>query len=304
MTIAAYGSEARPAGRLSGQLLVVAAAVLWSSCGLFVKMPIFDAWPAGERGIVLAFWRALFAASLLAPMVRRPRWRPALLPLGLIFAAMSATYLAAMSLTTAANAIWLQSTAPWWVFCIGVLLLRERVARRDLVPLAFGVLGVGVILAFELRGQARLGVVFGLLAGLCYAGVVLLLRRLRAESTVWVVTVCHASTAALLLPWAVWLGVWPTGWQWLALVAFGGLQIALPYVLLARALRTISSQEAMGIALLEPVLTPLWSFAVRGEVPAVWTIVGAGLILTGLVLRYFLMPRFLSDAVVAEKSKA
>ena len=70
-----------------------------------------------------------------------------------------------MTLTTAANAIWLQCTAPCWTFCIGVLLLREPVVRRDLVQLLFGLSGVGIILAFGMRGQVQAGVVLGLLSG-------------------------------------------------------------------------------------------------------------------------------------------
>jgi len=103
-------------GRTPGRLLVLAAGVLWSSSGLFVKLHAFDDWPLAQRGICLAFWRAVFAALVLAPHIRRPRWRWELVPLTLAFAAMNGTYLTSMTLTTAANAIWLQSTCPFWVF--------------------------------------------------------------------------------------------------------------------------------------------------------------------------------------------
>ncbi|HEV3137158.1 MAG TPA: hypothetical protein VGZ26_04625, partial [Pirellulales bacterium] len=56
-----------------GRLWIVLAAVMWSSSGLFAKAPIFDTWPAETRGVLLAFWRALFAGLLLLPLVRRPR---------------------------------------------------------------------------------------------------------------------------------------------------------------------------------------------------------------------------------------
>src|SRR5207249_102153 len=81
---------------------IVAAAVLWSVGGLFAKAPTFQDWPPDVRGPMLAFWRALFAGLLLLPLVRRPRWRPQLVPMGLCFAAMNLTYLTAMTLTTAA----------------------------------------------------------------------------------------------------------------------------------------------------------------------------------------------------------
>src|SRR5262245_497211 len=107
---------------LAGRLCVVAAAVLWSSSGLFAKAPIFDDWPIESRGVLLAFWRATFAGLLLIPAVRRPKWDRKLIPLCIAFTAMNVTYLSAMTETTAANAIWLQSTAPWWVFLVGVLV--------------------------------------------------------------------------------------------------------------------------------------------------------------------------------------
>ena len=160
----------------AGRWWIVAAALLWSSGGLFVKAPIFAEWPEAERGPLLAFWRAVFAAAVLVPLVRRPRWRRDLLPLLAAFPLMSVAYLSSMTLTTAANAIWLQSTAPWWVFLFGVLIFREPVDRRNLLPLVFAALGVGLILAFEIRGQAQLGVALGIGSGAAYATVVVFMR--------------------------------------------------------------------------------------------------------------------------------
>jgi len=253
---------------------------------LFAKWPIFDTWPPATRGPVLAFWRSLFAALVLLPTVRRPRWQAGLIPLTCCFALMSVTYMTAMARTTAANAIWLQSTCPWWVFVFSVVFLREPIVRRDLVPLAFGVLGVGTILWFEVQGQAGFGVACGLVAGISYAGVVVLMRRLRAENPPWLVALNHAVVAGVLLPWVIHLHQWPTTSQLLALAAFGLFQMAIPYVLLVRGLRSISSQEAVAIGMVEPLLIPVWAFLIRHEIPAWWTIAGASLIFAGLVVRY------------------
>lgn len=272
--------------KLLGRLSVLGAAVLWSSCGLFAKWPIFDAWPDSSRGVLLAFWRAVFAAMFLLPTVRRPGWRAGLVPLAIAFTLMSVTYLTAMSQTTAANAIWLQSTSPWWVFLFSVVLFREPIVRRDLIPLGFGVLGVGTILLFEVQGQARFGVACGLAAGVSYAAVVVSMRHLRRENSPWLVALCHGVAAIVLLPWVVQLQHWPSLPQLAALAGFGIFQMAIPYLLLIRGLRAISSQEAVAIGMIEPILLPFWAYAIRGEVPAWWTIVGAGLILVGLLLRY------------------
>jgi drug/metabolite transporter, DME family len=273
-------------GALGGRLLVVLAAVMWSSSGLFAKATLFETWPLEDRGVLLAFWRAAFAGVLLLPAVRRPKWDIRLVPLCVAFATMNVTYLSAMTLTTAANAIWLQSTAPWWVFLAGVLVLGEPFARSERIPLLVGGLGLAIILWFEVRGQARAGVLCGLVSGFSYAGVVLSLRALRGLDTVWIVAVAHFVTAVLILPYVVYINVWPTLAQWPVLAGFGLFQMALPYVLFARGLRAITSQEATVIGLLEPILLPVWVYLAWHEVPAPWTLVGGGLILTGLILRY------------------
>lgn len=105
-----------------------------------------------------------------------------------------------------------------------------------------------------------------------------------------------------LLPWVVYYGVWPTVNQLLVLAAFGAVQMAVPYILLNRGLRSVSSQEAVLICLIEPVLNPIlvlfW-----GERPAWWTVAGAALILLGLLLRYtwLEMPRRVTAAEIVHE---
>ncbi len=260
---------------------------MWSTSGLFAKAPLFDVWPESDRGLILAFWRAAFAALVLLPLIRRPKWNVRLVPMAICFTVMCATYMSAMSQTTAANAIWLQATSPWWVFLLGVLIFRERIARRDLIPLGFAVVGVGVILWFELVRHPgnRTGVLCGLGAGVSYACVVLFMRRLRDHASVWLIALNHLVATVVMLPWVIHVGIWPSPAQLAVLAGFGIFQMAIPYVLVSRALRTIGSQEVIGICLIEPALTPVWVL-LWGEVPDWWTIVGASLVLVGLVLRY------------------
>ena len=248
-----------------------------------------DGWPV--RGPLLAFWRTTFACVLLFPLVRRPHWTMKLIPTTLIFAAMSAAFLTAMTKTNAANAIWLQNTAPVWIFVVGVLVLGDVVHRRDFWLLGFALAGVGLILCFELQGQSIDGTVYGLLGGLTYAGVVISLRWLRHEDSAWLVAMNHFVTGVVLLPYIIYLGIWPSAGQLAFLCAFGIFQMGLPYWLFARGLKGIPGHEASGLVLLEPILVPVWVFlAWRNEAsyerPAWWTLVGGSLILFGLLCRY------------------
>jgi drug/metabolite transporter (DMT)-like permease len=251
--------------------------------------------------VLLAFWRTLFAGLFLLPFIRRPQWSWWLIPSTLFFALMSVSYLTAMTRTTAANAIWLQHTAPLWVFVLGVGLFRERARRSDWWMLLAVMLGVGLILTCELgaarSGQARLdGALWALASGLFYATVVLSLRALRRLDSAWLIALNHLVTAVLLLPFVLRSGITPTTGQLTWLAAFGILQMGLPYVLFARGVRRIPGHQASFIVLLEPILVPAWVWLAwrdhpSYEPPAWWTLVGGGLILIGLLARFGLPSR-------------
>jgi drug/metabolite transporter (DMT)-like permease len=90
----------------------------------------------------------------------------------------------------------------------------------------------------------------------------------------------------------IWFGVQPKGIQWPALAGFGMLQMGIPYVLFAFSLKSITSHEASGLTLLEPILVPVWVFLAwhnhsNYQSPQWWTLVGGAFILAGLVVRYF-----------------
>jgi drug/metabolite transporter (DMT)-like permease len=136
------------------------------------------------------------------------------------------------------------------------------------------------------QGQARAGIACGLAAGICYAGVVLSLRHLRDENGAWLVALNQLTSAAVLFPYVLYKGIWPSPGQLAVLAAFGFCQMGLPYLLFARGLRSVTSQEASLIVLLEPVLVPVWAYLAWGETPAWWTLAGGGLILAGLIARY------------------
>src|SRR5262249_49779217 len=127
---------------------------------------------------------------------------------------------------------------------------------------------------------------WGLLTGILYGGIVLCMRQLRDFDPVWLAAMNHLITALALAPGAMSSGYFPSGIQWLLLAAFGMLQMGLPYVLFAHALRRIPGHGAMGIGMIEPILVPVWVLLAWGIPPAWWTLVGGGLILVGLTMRY------------------
>jgi len=268
---------------------VLSAVLLWSTSGLFAKNDIFAVWPTEHRGLLFGFWRAFFAGALLLPWVRRPRWDLRLIPMAATFAVMNGSFLCSMVLTTAANAIWLQATAPIWVLLFSIFFLRHPRRPADAFFAVMCGLGIGYILwDGRTTEQSTAGVLLGLLSGVTFGGVVIWLRVLRSTNGTFLIALNQLAAACSMLPIILSLGVWrtPTWPQLLVLAAFGIGQMGIPYLLMATAVRSISSLEASVLALLEPILVPIWVALLIGEQPAAATIVGAGLILIGLATKY------------------
>lgn len=288
MTAAANPSPNR------ARLCIVAAAVLWSLSGAF-KSVLTHPTPLGLHDppiypAQIAFYRVLFAGLVLVPTLRRVdiSFRPAMVGMVLTFAAMNALFIRALTLGTAANAIFLQYTAPLWVYLAGIWWLGERPDRRSTVAVAAGMLGVAVILSAGWSGE-RLDVIgLAIGSGVAYAGVLLWLRVLRGESPRWLTVLNHLGSAVVLFPFAARYGL-PTTGQLAWLFLFGAVQMGLPYWLMARGLRSVSPSEAGTLSLLEPILNPLWAYLVspEEEMPGVWTWVGGAFILSGIAYRYW-----------------
>jgi drug/metabolite transporter (DMT)-like permease len=206
--------------------------------------------------------------------------------MALSYAAMNGLYVSAMTRTTAAAAIFLQYTATAWAVLLGWLFLRERARRGDLVALAFAVSGILCIVVAEWSGANATGNLLGLCSGFAYAGVVVGLRGLRDEDPYWLVFVNNICGGLALLPWVLSMDVQLDAPQWSVIAAFGVIQMAIPYVLFARALRGVSAHEAALLTIIEAVLNPIWVLLFVGEVALDSTWMGGGLIVTGLVLRY------------------
>ena len=277
-----------------GRLCIILAAVLWSTNGVF-KVILTQDTPLGLNVPPLSFWhiacfRVLCAGIVLLPFLRRSdfTFRPMMAVTAICFALMNLTFIAALTLGTTANAVLLQYTAPMWVYLIGVWLLGEPADKRGGAAVAIGVCGICII-AFGGWQGGQLGVVaFALASGVAFAGVILGLHLLNNASPRLVTAVNLLFSGLVLVP-ALWGEQPPTAAQLGALMVYGAVQLALPYWLMARGLRSVNSPEAGTLTLLEPVLTPCWAYLMspETEAPTVFTLIGGGFIMGALAYRYW-----------------
>lgn len=263
-----------------GRLLVLGAALLWSLAGVFIKF--LDLPP-----LTIVFYRSLFAALIFTPFLRRSDWRLSapIAVSALTYTAAISAFVSANKLTTAANAIVLQYTAPVFVFLFSRLVLGEKISRLNGLALAVSMVGVAMI-SLDSAGEPEMaGVLLAILSGVLFAAYMINLRRTQSLSSVYLTWINNVACALLLL-WIVKSQLVLSLNEILILAVMGAVQLGLPYFLFSNGLRTISLQEASLIALIEPVLNPLWVALVVGEIPSTATIAGGGMILVGLGVRY------------------
>jgi len=268
------------------QLLV--AAVLFSTGGAVIKATTLTAWQ------VTCFRSALAALFLIAVT---PDWRrglsPAVLLVGLAYGTTLALYVGGNKLTTAANTIFLQSSAPIYLLFLGPWLLKERTGRADVAHAA--VIGAGLLLFFvgvdppvATAPRPLLGNALGAMAGVTWALTILGLRWLgrgaNPHSAGSAIVVGNLIPACALLPVALpVVGAGTT--DALAIVYLGVVQIGLAYLLVTRGVRGLPALEVSLLLLIEPVLNPIWAFLLHDERPGPWAAAGCGVILIATLLR-------------------
>jgi len=292
----------RPRNLSFGRRCVLGAAVLWSLSGVMTKSLELGPLP-------IAFYRSLFAGLALCPFVPRTRlvFRPGLIPLGLVFGAMIGLYIAAVKATTAANAIYLQYTAPFWMIPMSALLLRERPDQRSVLGIALAMVGIVVIVLYGYDGRSNegVGIALGLASGLAYAGVAVGMRALRAADPIWLSAIGNLGGALVLGGW-MWATTGPipvpTAAHTALLIAFGVFQMAIPYALFARGLREIGATEAGLIGLIEPLINPIWVMLVNHELPTRPTLLGGLFLLAGLACRFWPAGRARTPSTIQDES--
>jgi len=271
------------------RLAILAAALLFSTGGAAIKATSLSAWQIAS----LRSGIAAVALVLLLPAARR-RWSARTVVVGAAYAATMILYVSANKLTTAANTIFLQATAPLYILLLGPWLLREPVRRRDLGFMA--VLAIGMSLFFVGRqtsfATAPAPVVGNLLAlgsGVAWALTLLGIRWLgrdkdAGEGSLAAVTCGNLIACVVAAPLAFpVVGAGPTDWG--VVVFLGVFQIGLAYVALTRGMARVPAFESSLLLLAEPVLNPVWAWLVHGERPGAWAAVGGLLILGATVAK-------------------
>lgn len=266
------------ASRPISLLLLVMTAILWSFGGLLIKLVQWNP-------IAIAGMRSLIAALIMLAIIRHPRL-PRSLPqfMGVLtYAATVILFVLANKLTTAANAILLQYTAPVYVALLGAWFLKERVAKADWVTI-FLVLG-GMLLFFvdDLNAGGLAGNIIALLSGISFAVMIVCLRSQKSASPLETVFWGNVLTAVIGIPFMI--GPLPSAKSWLGLLLLGIFQLGLSYILYTIAIRKVTALEGILVPVIEPIMNPILVLFILGEVPGTWSILGGVVVILSITLR-------------------
>lgn len=262
-------------------LEMLVCATLWSIAGIFIKLIPWNAF-------VIAGLRSLFAGLVVLVYMKIRRLRLILnrrtVVAGVCMALLFFCFVGANKLTTAANAIVLQFTAPLFIMVLSVLFLHKKFRRADVLAVVFTMAGISLFFFDQLTPGHVLGNVVAILSGLFMALMYMNLGSCpeteRMSSILIGQTLTFLCGVPLLFTTHPVFSPLPV----LHVVILGVVQLGIPYVLCARAAEHCPPLACSLLGALEPLLNPIWVFLFDGEAPGVFALAGGAVVIVTVTL--------------------
>ncbi len=276
--------------------LIVLAVLLWSTGGLFIKWTTLDAFSVNAG-------RSLLAALTVAVFTYKKglKLNKFTLLTAFLYAGTLSCFVYANKTTTAANAIFLQYTAPIYILILSPFILKERFRLFDLVTVVLCLAGMSLFFlepqnsANKLAADVFTGNIAALASGVFFGLYFIFLRHPRSlANTNPAISVFYGNilVVLLMLPLVLQNPPQPSGNDFLAIFFLGVFQIGIAYVLFTNGIAGgVRSLDASVIGFIEPLLNPVWVFLFLGERPGFWALIGGAIILFAVVFHTFKLNR-------------
>ena len=262
-----------------GLLFVFIAAFLWSSRGLLIKL-------INLAPMQLSFFRCTIAAMTFAIIFRKRVLQLNKLTLlnSFFYAAVLISFVISTKLTTAANAIFLQATAPIYVLIFEPLINKTSYEKVNIITIIICFLGMILFFVGELQPGHLEGNFVALFSGLAFAAFFLGMKKNDHRYQQSSIFYGNVLVAIVCIPFLFSIEVLTFSDLWMV-TFLGVFQIAIAYAFFASGLKRVIAVEASIISMAEPVFNPVWVFLGYGEVPTVTAIIGGLIILAAIVSR-------------------
>lgn len=260
-----------------GPACILASALLWSTAGLLIK---FVPW----HPLAISSLRSLLAALVFLVVFRgklftRPNRITWLSGLALI--ATQSGYVVANKLTTATNAIMLQYTSPFFILILGALIFHYRPARREILTMVFATAGIVLFFFDQISPGNMLGNVLALCTGFTFAGVFILNNRPECNTRT-ALFIGQVGTFLIGLPFVFTVQKIESS-AVIAIVLLGLFQLGVAYVLFSIGVVRTKPLNASLLAMIEPIMNPVWVFLVIGEKPGLFALIGTLVVVGSLI---------------------
>ncbi len=273
-------------------VLILVAVLLWSTGGLFIKMTTLDAFAVNAG-------RSLLAALTVAIFTYRKGLKLDKFTLltSFLYAGTLTCFVYANKNTTAANAIFLQYTAPIYILILSPFVLKEKFRFADLITVVACLAGMSFFFLEpqnaenKLAGNVFVGNIAALASGIFFGLYFVFLRHPRSLQKNPALSVFYGNLiiVLLMLPFLITNPPQPNGTDVLAVLFLGVFQIGIAYTLFTKGISEgVRSLDASIIGFVEPLLNPVWVFLSLGEKPSGWAIIGGAIILAAVIAHNFL----------------
>lgn len=259
-------------------ICLIATAVLWSLGGVLVKQ-------VNWNPMAIAGTRSAIASLLIFFVAGKPKINWSLPQIGSAVAYASTVILFVVStrLTTAANAILLQYTAPIYTAIFGAIFLKEKAKPLDWITIGAVFGGMALFFLDDISAGGALGNILAAISGVSFAFTAIFMRMQKEGSPVDSVLLGNVLTFLICSPFM--LKPVTEIKSWAALIILGVFQLGLSYILYSFSIKHVTALEALLIPVLEPILNPLWVFLIIGELPGLWSITGGLIVLAAVTIR-------------------
>lgn len=274
-----------------GLVLISIAAFFWSTGGLSIKLL------QNLDTFQISFYRSIFAALAIVVIsaAKKQKIKYSFDFISVLcftaFAGILILFVAATKLTTAANAIFLQFSAPIYLVLLEPLMFKTKFDKRNIITIV--VVIFGMVLFFF--GRLELGNIYGnllaILSGICFALFTLFLKWKKqlhkSEDTISNVVLGNLLVGLICVP-IIFPNFSLDISQAAILIYLGAVQIGISYMIFNEGIKYVSATESMIIATLEAIFNPIWVFFGVGETPSVYSIIGGCVILGAILWRNLL----------------
>lgn len=263
-------------------IATLTAALLWSSGGLFIKLLSLDSF-------TILFYRSFYAAIIFVVIFgkRLFKFNKISLISTLFYAPLLISFVSATKLTTAANAIFLQYTAPAFILLLEPYFLRTKILKINV--LTVGLCFLGLILFFMddfSSPDDALGLILAVTGGIVLTGLLISQKLNHSDFHPGAIFWGNILVCVVTFPWFL-ESDYPSFYENNLLMLLGFGQLGLGFALFVYGQKYLPAIESSFIAMLEPILNPLWVVIGYGEKPGVWSLAGGTIIIITLMIRLY-----------------